>query len=135
MPVTIGFEKERQEIGIVTEVLLPPLRRLVRGGVAHPAHVPAANAAKSIIQTLAILTFRAHIGSMYENQEGDFAYTIRRRTFRSGKTVWRWEVRRSTGDDFVDCGISLRSHDAAETSALDAIFRWNFSQPPSKVHV
>jgi hypothetical protein len=32
--------------------------------------------------------------SLYENQEGDFAYTIRRRTFRGGKTVWRWEVRR-----------------------------------------
>lgn len=78
---------------------------------------------------------RAHISWMYQNHEGDFAYTIRRRTFRSGKTVWRWEVRRSIGDDFVDCGISLRSHDAAETSALDAIFRWNFRHTPSKVAV
>jgi hypothetical protein len=75
----------------------------------------------------------AYLTCMYENHEGDFAYTIRRRTFRSGKTVWRWEVRRSIGDAFVDCGISLRSHDAAETSALDAIFQWNFSRPPSKV--
>jgi hypothetical protein len=72
---------------------------------------------------------------MYENQEGDFAYTIRRRTFRSGKTVWRWEVRRLIGDAFVDCGISLRSHDAAETSALDTIFRWQFGQMPSRVAV
>jgi hypothetical protein len=70
---------------------------------------------------------------MYESREGDFAYTIRRRTFRSGKTVWRWEVRHSTGDDFVDCGISLRSHDAAETSALNAIFRWNFDNAPAKI--
>src|SRR6266536_4512461 len=76
---------------------------------------------------------RAHIGLMYENHEGDFAYTIRRRTFRSGKTVWRWEVRRGIGNDFVDSGISLRSHDAAKTSALDAIFRWKSSQVPSKV--
>jgi len=67
---------------------------------------------------------------MYENQEGDFAYTIRRRTFRGGKTVWRWEVRRRISDVFVDCGISLRSHDAAETSALSAIFRGQFSQDP-----
>jgi hypothetical protein len=59
---------------------------------------------------------------MYENRESGFAYTIRRRTFRGGRTVWRWEVRRDIGDDFVDCGISLRSHDAAETSALDTIF-------------
>jgi hypothetical protein len=72
---------------------------------------------------------------MYENHEGDFAYTIRRRTFRSGKTVWRWEVRRSTGDHFVDCGISLRSHDAAKTSALDAIFHWIFRHAPSKVRL
>jgi hypothetical protein len=72
---------------------------------------------------VAIPTIRAHIGLMYENREGDFAYTIRRRTFRSGKTVWRWEVRHSIGNDYVDAGISLRSHDAAETSALDAIFR------------
>ena len=70
---------------------------------------------------------------MYENREGDFAYTIRRRTFRSGKTVWRWEVRRIIGDDFVDCGISVRSHDAAETSALNAIFHWNSKYVPSKV--
>ena len=70
---------------------------------------------------------------MYENHEGDFAYTIRRRTFRSGKTVWRWEVRHSVGDNFVDSGVSLRSHDAAETSALDAIFHWNFSNAPTKV--
>jgi hypothetical protein len=70
---------------------------------------------------------------MYENHEGDFAYTIRRRTFRSGKTVWRWEVRHSVGDNFVDAGVSLRSHDAAETSALDAIFHWNFSNAPTKV--
>jgi len=68
---------------------------------------------------------------MYENREGDFAYTIRRRTFRSGKTVWRWEVRRS--EDFVDSGVSLRSHDAAETSALDAIFRWNLDHAPAKL--
>ena len=72
---------------------------------------------------------------MYENHEGDFAYTIRRRTFRSGKTVWRWEVRHSIGDNFLDSGISLRSHDAAETSALDAIFRWIFNHAPSKVRV
>jgi hypothetical protein len=65
---------------------------------------------------------------MYENREGEFAYTIRRRTFRGGKTVWRWEVRRGTESEFVDCGISLRSHDAAETSALDAIFSWNSGQ-------
>jgi hypothetical protein len=58
---------------------------------------------------------------MYENHEGDFIYTIRRRTFRSGKTVWRWEVRRGADSEFIDCGISLRSHDAAETSALDAV--------------
>ena len=84
---------------------------------------------------VAIPTIRAHIGLMYENHEGDFAYTIRRRTFRSGKTVWRWEVRRGVGNDFVESGVSLRSHDAAETSALDAIFRWKSSQVPSKVYV
>ena len=66
---------------------------------------------------------------MYENQEGDFAYTIRRRTFRGGKTVWRWEVRSRIGDAFVDCGVSLRSHDAAETSALAAIFYERFGRP------
>jgi hypothetical protein len=44
-------------------------------------------------------------------------------------------VRRRIGDAFVDCGISLRSHDAAETSALDTIFRWQFGQMPSKVTV
>lgn len=65
---------------------------------------------------------------MYENREGEFAYTIRRRTFRGGKTVWRWEVRRGRESQFVDCGISMRSHDAAETSALDAIFNWNSGQ-------
>jgi hypothetical protein len=86
-------------------------------------------------QGVAIPTIRAHIGLMYENHEGDFAYTIRRRTFRSGKTVWRWEVRRGIGNDFVDSGISLRSHDAAKTSALDAIFRWKSSQVPSRVYV
>jgi len=68
---------------------------------------------------------------MYENREGDFAYTIRRRTFRGGKTVWRWEVRRS--DYFVDSGVSLRSHDAAETSALDTIFRCNLDHTLAKV--
>ena len=68
---------------------------------------------------------------MYENHEGDFVYTIRRRTFRSGKTVWRWEVRHSIGDNFLDSGISLRSRDAAETSALGAIFRWKSSQVAS----
>ena len=36
---------------------------------------------------------------------------------------------------FVESGVSLRSHDAAETSALDAIFRWKSSQAPSKVYV
>jgi hypothetical protein len=35
---------------------------------------------------------------MYENQEGNFAYTIRRRTFQGGRTVWRWEVRHSIDD-------------------------------------
>jgi hypothetical protein len=65
---------------------------------------------------------------MYENREGEFAYTIRRRTFRGGKTVWRWEVRRGTRSEFVDCGISLRSRNAAETSALGAIFNWNSGQ-------
>jgi hypothetical protein len=70
---------------------------------------------------------------MYENQEGDFAYTIRRRTFQGGRTVWRWEVRHSIDDYFVDCGISLRSHDAAETSALGAIFR--FDHAPNKVRL
>jgi hypothetical protein len=65
---------------------------------------------------------------MYENREGEFAYTIRRRTFRGGKTVWRWEVRRGTQSEFVDCGVSLRSHDAAETSARGAIFNWNSGQ-------
>jgi hypothetical protein len=84
---------------------------------------------------LAIPTIRAHIGMMYQNHEGDFVYTIRRRTFRSGKTVWRWEVRRSTGDDFLDSGVSLRSHDAAETSALGAIFRWKSSHAASKMCV
>ena len=74
---------------------------------------------------LAILLVRAHISRMYEKREGEFAYTIRRRTFRGGKTVWRWEVRRGTESEFVDCGTSLRSHDAAETSALHAIFNWN----------
>jgi hypothetical protein len=77
---------------------------------------------------LAISPVRIHIGAMYENREGEFAYTIRRRTFRGGKTVWRWEVRHGTESEFVDCGISLRSHDAAETSALDAIFSWNSGQ-------
>ena len=70
---------------------------------------------------------------MYESREGDFAYTIRRRTFRSGKTVWRWEVRHTIGNYFVDSGISLRSHDAAETSALDAIFRRNSSHMTTAV--
>ena len=62
---------------------------------------------------------------MYEKREGDFGYTIGRRTFRSGRTIRRWEVRRGPRKRFVDSGISLRSHDAAETSALDAIFHWN----------
>jgi hypothetical protein len=65
---------------------------------------------------------------MYENREGEFAYTIRRRRFRGGKTAWRWEVRRGAASEFVDCGVSLRSHAAAETSALDAIFNWNSGQ-------
>ena len=65
---------------------------------------------------------------MYDNQEGDFAYTIRRGNLRGGKTVWRWEVRRRISDAFLERGISLRSHDAAETSALDAIFRRQFDQ-------
>ena len=70
---------------------------------------------------------------MYENHAGDFAYTIRRRTFRGGRTVWRWEVRRSIGDLFIDCGISLRSHAAAESAALGAIFQLS-SARASKVH-
>jgi hypothetical protein len=70
---------------------------------------------------------------MYENREGDFVYTIRRRTFRGGKTVWRWEVRREIDNDFIDCGISLRSHDAAETSALDAVFRFTSGNVPKAI--
>jgi hypothetical protein len=84
--------------------------------------------AAALLDALAILPVRTHIGGMYENREGEFAYTIRRRTFRGGKTVWRWEVRRGRESQFVDCGISMRSHDAAETSALDAIFNWNSGQ-------
>jgi hypothetical protein len=70
---------------------------------------------------------------MYENREGEFLYTIRRRTFRSGKTVWRWEVRRGIENAFIDCGISLRSHDAAESSALNAVFRWNSGEAPRAI--
>jgi len=90
--------------------------------VEHPV------GAAELLGALAILPVQTHIGDMYENREGEFAYTIRRRTFRGGKTVWRWEVRRGRESQFVDCGISMRSHDAAETSALDAIFSWNSGQ-------
>jgi hypothetical protein len=48
-------------------------------------------------------------------------------------TVWRWEVRRSIGDDFVNSGISLRSHDAAETAALNTISHRKSGQVPSKL--
>ena len=68
---------------------------------------------------------------MYENHEGDFAYMIRRRELRGAKAVWHWEVRRRASHGFVECGISPRSHDAAETAALDAIFRRQGNEAPA----
>ncbi len=58
---------------------------------------------------------------MYRDREGAFEYSIRRRTFRSGKTVWHWEVRRLTDNAFLKAGVSLRSHDAAKTAAFEAV--------------
>jgi hypothetical protein len=58
---------------------------------------------------------------MYEAREGDFNYVIRRRSFRRGKTVWRWEARHAQSGVFLDAGSSIRSHDHAKTSALNAI--------------
>ena len=57
---------------------------------------------------------------MYEDRKGDYTYSVRRHTFRSGKTVWAWEVRHWSGP-YLDAGISLRSLDAARRAALEAI--------------
>jgi hypothetical protein len=59
---------------------------------------------------------------MSEDQDGEFAYSVRQQTYRSGTTVWRWEVRHRDTGDVLDAGTSLRSHDAAKTAAKDAIF-------------
>jgi hypothetical protein len=59
---------------------------------------------------------------MSEEQESEFAYSVRQQTYRSGTTVWRWVVRHRGTGNVLDAGTSLRSHDAAETAAQDAIF-------------
>ena len=67
--------------------------------------------------------FRSDIRfSMSEDQDGEFAYSVRQQTYRSGTTVWRWVVRHRSTGSVLDAGTSLRSHDAAETAAQDAIF-------------
>jgi hypothetical protein len=69
---------------------------------------------------MAIEPEQAHSTSMYEDRSGEYTYSIRRHTFRSGKTVWAWEVRHSSGP-YLDSGLSLRSLDAAKAAALTAI--------------
>jgi hypothetical protein len=79
-------------------------------GLRMSAHVPA----------LVFAPGKAHSASMYEARNGDYTYSIRRHTFRSGKTVWAWEVRHWSGP-YLDSGISLLSLDAAKSAALEAI--------------
>jgi hypothetical protein len=59
---------------------------------------------------------------MFEANEGDFAYGIRRRNSTTGGTSWHWEIRHRGTALVARAGYSVRSHDAAKTAALEAIF-------------
>jgi hypothetical protein len=59
---------------------------------------------------------------MYENTEGEFAYSVRARQLDDGKVTYEWEVRHLPSGRLVNSGTSQRSHDAGKTAALETIF-------------
>src|ERR687888_42758 len=59
---------------------------------------------------------------MYEDTEGEFAYSVRQHQLDDGKIAYEWEVRHLPSGRLVDSGTSHRSHDAGKTAALETIF-------------
>jgi hypothetical protein len=84
-----------------------------------------------LYREVAISPQEPHIAAMYEDREGEFAYTIQKHRLGGSKAGWTWHVHHIPSGHLVDAGSSLRSHDHAKTAAFKAIWSAELKTYPS----